>query len=107
MFLEPSSDLSGAGGQTEMHHSQPLAAMTLHRWYEQDSAPWKVSQQSKLTLAIPSLSQREKVMACDTRGHLHGQSRPDWNSLAIRNLKLLPRTSKEEERFCYLDVSKL
>lgn len=35
------------------------------------------------------------------------ERRPDWNSLAIANLNMLPHTSKKREIFRYLDVSKL
>ena len=93
-----------AGGNAP---SKPSVVMTLHRWSKQDSAPWKVSRHSQLLPAGPSLSPREQIMACDTRGHLHGQRRPDWNSSAITDLKNAPPYFQKEERFCYLDVSKL
>lgn len=51
---------------------------------------WTVGQQGTHILAVSTLSQSEKI----ARGHLYGEKRPDWNSLAIKNLKMPPYMSK-------------
>lgn len=55
-------------------------------------APWKVGQKHA---SCPHLSWPDKIMACDTRGHLYGERWPNWNSYAIKNLKMLPHTCKK------------